>query len=113
MSSGSVSDHVTVMSLLCVIVFPVLQGDGFDEAKCEIPSPVEPLHAGAYRSYPLAHSCFSCVACDILALKTLVKPGTEFYIYIFIFYILYFYLYFYIYTHCRVQVLVYLRVEKM
>lgn len=77
MSSVSVSDCATVMLLLWLIVFPVLQGDGFDEAKCEIPSSVGPLHASAYRSYPPAHSCFSCVACDILALKTAVKPGAE------------------------------------
>ena len=39
--------------------FPVLQEDGFNEAKCEIPAPVETLHAGAYRSDRTARSCFS------------------------------------------------------
>lgn len=42
-----------------MIVFPVLQEDGFNEAKCEILSPAEALHAGASKSYHPAPLCFS------------------------------------------------------
>lgn len=41
--------------------FPALQGDRFNEAKCEIPTPMEPPHARAYRSYSAACSRFSFV----------------------------------------------------
>lgn len=55
-------------------LFPVLQGDGFNEAMREVPSPVEPLHAGAYGAY---FAAYSYVGCDILALHVLVRPGVK------------------------------------
>lgn len=44
-----------------MIIFPVLQEDRFDEANCEIPSPVEPLHASTFKSHHPARFCFSFV----------------------------------------------------
>lgn len=60
MSSGSVSDCITIIQLVWVVIFPVLLEDGFNEARCEIPS-VEPWHAGAFKSYHPAPLCFSFV----------------------------------------------------